>query len=77
MRESRSLQSIRPFIVYDDGNVKESRRLLHLGIGEQRRARGDSFPDWDDDLWSDSSDDPWSFSSDDLWSDLDTIEGLI
>jgi hypothetical protein len=39
LRDNSRLQKIKPFLVYRDEDVKESRRLFHLGIGGRRKAR--------------------------------------
>jgi aminoglycoside N3'-acetyltransferase len=36
MRNNRTLQGLRPFLVYEDDDVKYSRRMLHLGVGGRR-----------------------------------------
>jgi hypothetical protein len=38
MREAEQLRTIRPFLVYEKDDMKESRSLIHLGVGGRRRA---------------------------------------
>jgi hypothetical protein len=36
MSDNRGLRQLKPFLVYEDDDVKKSRRMVHLGTGERR-----------------------------------------